>query len=129
MQERYDEKWNLSVVPKVIEEELNCKVDEENARKKLVEAAQREAGAALEAEGQRLQQVDASMPCCLVMLVCTVLWLGWQLWMHILYANIYPTCHTYLAWRREVCCMPSAMTDGYILSAGVCQPAESYSGR
>ena len=32
------------MVPKVIEEELNCKVDEDNMRKKLVEAAQREAG-------------------------------------------------------------------------------------
>ena len=82
-------------MPKVIEEELNCKVDEENVRKKLVEAAQREAGAALEAEGQRLQQVDASMPCCRVMLVCTVLWSGWQLGMHILYANRYaPVTHS-----------------------------------
>ena len=34
----------------MIEEELNCKADEENARKKLVEAAQRDAGLALEAE-------------------------------------------------------------------------------
>ena len=58
-------------MPKVIEEELNCKVDEENARKKLVEAAQREAGTALEAEGQRLQQVDASIPSCLMFLVCS----------------------------------------------------------
>lgn len=57
-QERYDEKWNLFVVPKVIEEELNCKVDEDNMRRKLAEAAQREAGQALEAEGNRLQQVD-----------------------------------------------------------------------
>ena len=129
MQERYDEKWNLSVVPKVIEEELNCKADEENARKKLVEAAQRDAGAALEAEGQRLQQVDASMPSCLVMIVCTVFWSGWHLWMHILYANKFSTCHPYLAWQRKVCCMPSAMTDGHILSAGVCQPAGSYPGR
>ena len=46
------------MVPKVIEEELNCKVDEDNMRKKLAEAAQREAGQALEAEGNRLQQVD-----------------------------------------------------------------------
>jgi len=61
LQERYDEKWNLSVVPKMIEEELNCKADEENARKKLVEAAQREAGHALEAEGSRLQQVFSSL--------------------------------------------------------------------
>jgi len=61
LQERYDEKWNLSVVPKIMEEELNCKADEENARKKLVEAAQREAGHALEAEGCRLQQVFSSL--------------------------------------------------------------------
>ena len=45
----------------MIEEELNCKADEENARKKLVEAAQREAGLALEAEGSRLQQVFSSL--------------------------------------------------------------------
>lgn len=49
------------MVPKMIEEELNCKADEENARKKLVEAAQREAGLALEAEGSRLQQVFSSL--------------------------------------------------------------------
>ena len=46
------------MVPKMIEEELNCKVDEDNMRKKLAEAAQHEAGQALEAEGNRLQQVD-----------------------------------------------------------------------
>ena len=75
-------------MPKVIEEELNCKVDEESARKKLVEAAQREAGAALEAEGQRLQEVDASTPFRLVMLVCSVLWLGRQSW-----------CMSYMQWK------------------------------
>ena len=49
------------MVPKMIEEELNCKADEENARKKLVEAAQRDAGLALEAEGSRLRQLFSSL--------------------------------------------------------------------
>lgn len=49
------------MVPKMIEEELNCKADEENARKKVVEAAQREAGFALEAEGSRMQQLFSSL--------------------------------------------------------------------